>query len=188
MQARRVSRSRLYFSKFLGSGQHASSTEMSCRGLSRMRGCFYASGPLSPPPSLPGSPQTPILHTRRSRFHFSESLGPGLHVGSTEMSGRGLSRMRGCFFASGPLSPCPCVLGVPKTQWQHARRSRSHFFKSLRPRLHAGNMEMAGRCLSRVHGAFLLVIPAPRAPGRLQESQRINSDISGAFISTCPYL
>ena len=49
-------------------------------------------------------PHVQARHAPRSRFHFSKSLGPGLHAGITQMSGRGLNHVCGCYFITGPVN------------------------------------------------------------------------------------
>jgi len=147
-------------SESLGPGLHAGNTEMSGRGLSRVHGCFFASGPLRPPPNIafegvpPESPQKQSRHVRRSPFRFFDFLEPELHAGIIEMSGRDLSRVQGCFSLLAPYTPFLPPRNFPKNQSRHAHHSRFHFSESVGPGLQAGSTEMSRRSLSRVPDVF----------------------------------
>jgi hypothetical protein len=78
-------------------------------------------------------PHVQARRASRSHLYFSESLGPGLYAGITEISGRGLARCTGAFSLQAPLAPLLALEGAPKTQYRHTRRSRLHFSKSLGP-------------------------------------------------------
>jgi hypothetical protein len=69
-------------------------------------GAFSLQTPLAPLLAIEGAPKTQYRHARRSRFHFSKSLGPGLHAGIVEMSGRGLNLVHWRFLTSS-------LLGLP---------------------------------------------------------------------------